>query len=415
LAADGALLVNPRAQVTVRRHGADVASVIVGAPVRGDCLRISVLRRAEEPALVDLLVAVARGDEVEVEGPDLDRLMAAGLLVDVDAIPAPVRYDCPLATSAPSTSAQREPLEHGGWLVNPTLQISRRGVPDDGEPRVVPPSGAEGFRAGGETTPIVVPLQPGRPWIWLEEPDTSWPSGYSVEPQVVRALEALARGSPLPTIPTEAWSSWAEAGVVGPAADYEQRRAASEACYRDAARRLATDRYSPARSLIPPAQLQSLRRYFRSLVAEGYCERGDAQVANRFVLHDEPLARFLHERLVGLACRLAGETVKRSYVYMASYFDGASLKAHLDREQCELSLSLLLDYEPEPEGPSPWPLLLRRPDSNAGPTPVHQAPGDGLWYRGRELLHSRDALPRGHRSTSLFFHFVPESFSGPLA
>jgi hypothetical protein len=45
---------------------------------------------------------------------------------------------------------------------------------------------------------------------------------------------------------------------------------------------------------------------------------------------------------------------------------------------------------------------------------VFQAIGDALLYRGRELPHSRDALPEGHTSTSIFFHYVREDFAGSL-
>jgi hypothetical protein len=40
-------------------------------------------------------------------------------------------------------------------------------------------------------------------------------------------------------------------------------------------------------------------------------------------------------------------------------------------------------------------------------------PEDGLLFRGGELPHYRHAL-RGERSTSLFLHYVDESFSGTL-
>jgi hypothetical protein len=49
-----------------------------------------------------------------------------------------------------------------------------------------------------------------------------------------------------------------------------------------------------------------------------------------------------------------------------------------------------------------------------GSTTVFQGIGDGLIYSGRELPHSRDRLPQGNTSTSLFFHYVREGFTGRL-
>ena len=94
-------------------------------------------------------------------------------------------------------------------------------------------------------------------------------------------------------------------------------------------------------------------------------------------------------------------------MYFASYLAGAVLEPHRDRAQCELSISLQIDYAPEPEGDTPWPLLI---EGRAVPLGL----GDALVYRGRELTHARGALPEGHASASIFFHYVPEGFTGSL-
>jgi hypothetical protein len=106
-----------------------------------------------------------------------------------------------------------------------------------------------------------------------------------------------------------------------------------------------------------------------------------------------------------------GEPVKPSYVYLASYMSGADLKKHTDREQCEFSVTLCLDFSPEPALATSWPIRL---DSSSGTVTAHQALGDGLVYRGTRVPHYRDVLPQGFTSTSLFFHYVPEDFSGRL-
>ena len=87
------------------------------------------------------------------------------------------------------------------------------------------------------------------------------------------------------------------------------------------------------------------------------------------------------------------------------------LEQHTDREQCEFSITFCLDYSPEPSLATGWPLLLH---TDSGTVSVYQAIGDGLLYRGRELPHSRDTLREGRTSTSIFFHYVREDFSGPL-
>jgi hypothetical protein len=159
-----------------------------------------------------------------------------------------------------------------------------------------------------------------------------------------------------------------------------------------------------------------LRRYFRALVEGGRARFDDRQVPLRYWLHNEPVARAFHHRLSPVVSDLAGESMKPSYVFFASYRPGAVLLPHRDRAQCALSISLLLDYEPLSAAVSPWPLWLgldaEAPSGRS--VAIEQAPGDALFYRGTELSHWRDPLPEGHTSTSLFLHYVPAAFDGPL-
>jgi hypothetical protein len=46
--------------------------------------------------------------------------------------------------------------------------------------------------------------------------------------------------------------------------------------------------------------------------------------------------------------------------------------------------------------------------------PIFLASGDALLYKGCEVVHYRYPLPAGHRSTSLFFHYIPADFDDDL-
>jgi hypothetical protein len=169
--------------------------------------------------------------------------------------------------------------------------------------------------------------------------------------------------------------------------------------------------YSAIKDLVHPFHLGELRRYYRRMIRRGRVALGDYQSSLRYVAHNEPVARFFHLQLTRLVGELVGTPVKPSYVYFASYQGGAALKRHTDREQCEFSLTFCLDYAPEPADATPWPLYLH---TTQGRMPIHQRLGDALLYRGCKLPHSRNALAAGHTSTSIFFHYVPADFAGPL-
>jgi hypothetical protein len=169
--------------------------------------------------------------------------------------------------------------------------------------------------------------------------------------------------------------------------------------------------YAPVAGLIHAFHVSALRRYYRHQVRTGRMILGDGQSCRRYVAHNDGVARFFHHQLAATVTRLAGQPVKPSYVYAASYQEGAKLDCHTDREQCEFSITFCLDYSPEPVLATGWPLQLH---TGQGTVTVYQALGDALIYRGRRLPHSRRTLGPAHTSTSIFFHYVREDFSGPL-
>ena len=169
--------------------------------------------------------------------------------------------------------------------------------------------------------------------------------------------------------------------------------------------------YASVPGLIHPFHLAALRRYYRRKIRKGTFRLGDDQSSRRYIAHNDPIARFFHLQLAPYVSKLVGKSVKPSYVYTAAYQPGARLDKHTDREQCAFSITLCVDYSPEPALATAWPLYLETP---RGTVTVYQALGDGLLYRGCELPHYRRTLAQGNTSTSIFFHYVAEDFSGSL-
>jgi hypothetical protein len=179
----------------------------------------------------------------------------------------------------------------------------------------------------------------------------------------------------------------------------------------NAARVFAARGYAPLRGLIHPLHVGKLRLYYRRLVRTGGMACGDSQSPLRYVIKNDPLSRLHHERLTATMCQVTGRKVKPSYVYVSAYQGGARLPRHVDRAQCEYSITLCLDFTPETGVETAWPLHLDTPD---GTKTIYQAIGDALIYRGRTLPHYRDELSLAQSSTSVFFHYVDEEFQGGL-
>lgn len=249
------------------------------------------------------------------------------------------------------------------------------------------------------------------PIAWIDEATGAvWP--LWIPRRFALAVARLSPGAPPPPdLEPELARSLRGAGVL--ISGSALARADAEAAARlDAARAaFAAHGHVNVDGLVPPRVVGALGDYYRRLFAAGGHALGDEQCELRYGIHDEPVARYVHHQLARAIEHIAAEPVIASYAYVAGYRAGAALPRHVDRAQCELSVTLLVDFTPELEGASPWPLYL---DVAGARVAVHQRVGDGLLYRGRVQPHWRAALADGCASTSMLLHYVRRDFTGSL-
>jgi hypothetical protein len=246
---------------------------------------------------------------------------------------------------------------------------------------------------------------------WVRNPATGSLLPFWLGPELEGVLQALRPNEPVPpSVPDSARRLLAAADILVPE-DCTSRDRRREEMIGKASPLFCEKGYAPLGDLIHPFHLAALRRYYRYLIRSGAIRLGDGQSARRYVAYNEPVARFFHQEIATTLSAVAGEELRPSYVYMASYLSGADLKKHTDREQCEFSVTFCLDFSPEPALATPWPIQLDTPTSTVT---VYQALGDGLAYRGTRLPHYRSPLSEGQTSTSIFFHYVGIDFAGSL-
>ncbi len=255
-------------------------------------------------------------------------------------------------------------------------------------------------------------LHGGTDTVWITDAATGALLPYWIGAELRAILDDAAAGEPLERrIEPHLRAVLRFARILIEPAE-EARRHTEWAAAVESARAQFERGYVALGGLIHPYHLGALRRYYRRQIRTGAFPLGDEQSALRHVAYNEPVARFFHHQLAGIMSAAAGEPVKPSYVYFASYQGGAELERHTDREQCEFSITLCVDYTPEPESATDWPIHLETPQ---GTVIVYQAIGDALLYRGCQVPHYRKRLWRGATSSSIFFHYVRRDFSGPLS
>ena len=413
------LIVNPCLQF--QPYFDDPNSFLLYAPKPGSGMKYLAVTRAEHPGVFEVFSDLS-GSRFDFLDPDLDLnendrnlLKDNGVLVDAANPPKLPLFSCPLSEFAPVEGD----VDFGSLIAHPGIRFS----PFD--------------LANFHTVSQELHMSPLSASVWTKDVVTGIEQGIWLSQDEAEVVSKLAAGRPPDrSIDIDMVRRLIGSGVLVDPLELEKRTERRRAEIDIARTKFNDDRYSVLGGLFSPQQMRAMREYYRAYVANGFMPFGDDQVERRYREHNEPFARLLQNQFAGLMSQVAGVELKLSYVYAATYVGGSILAPHIDREQCEYSISFQVDYEPEPpDDVSPWAIYVTplqdtdeiaargegvtlaecaRQAAAAEPTAINLACGDGLFYMGRELIHYRDELPAGHRSTSLFFHFVSADFDGPL-
>jgi hypothetical protein len=246
---------------------------------------------------------------------------------------------------------------------------------------------------------------------WVREPRGGGLLPFWLGPGSEEAVTKLREGESASALSENIKLILASAGILIPEDRQEHSAAQWSEIVTARAETFRNKDYAPIANLIHPFHIAALRRYYRQQIRRGVMHLGDEQSSRRYVAHNESVARYFHHHLTKIVSAIVGDPIKRSYVYLASYMGGAELKKHVDRAQCEFSVTLCLDFSPEPDFATPWPIRLDTPE---GTVTIYQALGDALVYRGTKVPHFRNVLGNSFTSTSIFFHYVRADFSGSL-
>lgn len=370
---------------------------------------------SESPRLYELFLDLSkvRLDFLDIENDlndeERELLYEYGVLVEADKIPQKPLFACQLS--------EVEPIEYeyqqNSLIVNPSFRFE--------------PLDLGNFNAFAQGNNLL----PYQPSVWIKTLFTEIEIGYWLNEEETQTLSRLQAGEKLNfQIEKNLLNKLLEAEILISPQSLEQKEVEFSRYIKEIQAKFRENKYTVLHKLLPSAQMKAMRNYYREYVRNGFMPFSDNQVKRRYYQHNEPLAKFLHGNLTKIMSLAAGEEVKPSYVYAASYEEDAVLTPHTDRPQCEFSFSFQVDYQPEPENHlSPWGLFVAEPEADLSEenmkfpaenevedknTAVYLASGDALAYKGCELVHYRYALPKGHKSTSLFFHYVPVNFEGEL-
>ncbi len=404
---DTGLTINPHLQVKPERDGGSITAIAVRAPVRGQSMRVTKITRAADPKIFSaLLIHSAAGSlaTANFTGAERARLVELGVLLSPEQVAGRIWFSCDL-TDPPvdlvperARRAVRRPDRVTDLMTNPTL-------------RHLGTEGPTAAMRGRVSLPNA--FRPQRSWLSIDDPVTGTPCLYSYPEDIAEQVNALRPGQHVSeSVGPEIRECLFTVGVIESAAEAARERDECARARAAACSALDQRRYVILPKMLPPLQLAAIRQYYRSVIAEGFMPFGDEEWPARFFSGRDPIGYFYQQQLTGLVSDIAGQRVKPSFSFFASYHPGSTLPAHRDREQCEWALSLLLDQSPEADTSS-WPLYLQPPGANQA-TPIFTGVGDGTLYYRREVRHHRDALTTEDYCSFWFLFYVAESFDGSL-
>lgn len=99
--------------------------------------------------------------------------------------------------------------------------------------------------------------------------------------------------------------------------------------------------------------------------------------------------------------KVIGTDIVPTYTYARIYLNNACLLPHMDRKECEHSVTLFLGGEYT----HLWPIWMQKPNKHKTPEMCVLSEGDAVIYKGAEVNHWRDHF-EGVNYYQLFMHYV---------
>lgn len=152
----------------------------------------------------------------------------------------------------------------------------------------------------------------------------------------------------------------------------------------------------------------------------------ERQVKNSIARYYYPPYKEIFYEIKGKIQEAIGKKLEPTYYYDRFYFPGQELVKHLDRDSCEISVTLHIGSNSDIK----WPIYIKKPDvyddqkkrvilKRGEEAAIYLRPGDGIIYKGCERPHWRLPMPGQKRNYlrrllnkddifyhQIFFHYV---------
>ena len=165
-------------------------------------------------------------------------------------------------------------------------------------------------------------------------------------------------------------------------------------------------------NVLTPEYLNLLQKYYKENIQNNVWPLGDKQ-SNRYKAHNEAFSRFLHYEILPLIEKITNKKLCPTYTYLSCYVKGADLPGHTDRQDCEYTVSFIIDKPKD----TTWNIYLhkiKQPIKYKGRypnnppkeecIPVDCDSGGLMIFQGTDHIHFREKLDFDYYNI-LLLHF----------
>jgi hypothetical protein len=135
----------------------------------------------------------------------------------------------------------------------------------------------------------------------------------------------------------------------------------------------------------------------------------DHQSMGDYSRYGDPIFDTLLKLVLPTVENIINKKLIPTYSYHRLYTNGSELKKHIDRKECDISMTLCLGYDIENLKNNiefsnyNWPMYVMDLEDNV-PVGINLEPGECIIYRGCNLTHWREPY-LGNNHAQVFLHF----------
>lgn len=152
-------------------------------------------------------------------------------------------------------------------------------------------------------------------------------------------------------------------------------------------------------NLVDKGLIKIISQYFENRILRGEWKLNYKDDNSLYSYFADPLTEVILTEVQGKIEEVVGQKVLPTYSFARIYQPGEQLKAHVDRESCEISTTVSVAYKGDIT-----PIYMQK--LGGSPVGIFIEPGDAVVYKGCEIDHWRDVIKEDSLVIQFMLHYI---------